>query len=104
MSQETKAATVDELPATTPHGNGNGDAEKAADNRGRLREGPNLIRGKSWPILAFRDGNFGVRLPANWIGIDGRIADGFQPDDRSRRAHLQRDGAAERRRSARKAG
>ncbi|MCE9603265.1 MAG: HAMP domain-containing protein, partial [Planctomycetia bacterium] len=28
-------------------------------------------------IMAFRDGNFSVRLPGNWLGIDGRIAEAF---------------------------
>jgi HAMP domain-containing protein/signal transduction histidine kinase/DNA-binding response OmpR family regulator len=28
-------------------------------------------------IQAFRDGNFAVRLPGNWLGIDGRIAEAF---------------------------
>ena len=28
-------------------------------------------------MLAFRDGDFSVRLPADWDGIDGRIADAF---------------------------
>ena len=28
-------------------------------------------------IVAFRDGNFSVRLPADWAGIDGRIAEAF---------------------------
>ena len=28
-------------------------------------------------IVAFRDGDFSVRLPADWPGIDGRIAETF---------------------------
>src|SRR5213079_3050297 len=28
-------------------------------------------------LVAFRDGDFSVRLPADWGGIDGRIADAF---------------------------
>ena len=28
-------------------------------------------------ILAFRDGDFSVRLPADWVGTDGRIAEAF---------------------------
>ena len=36
---------------------------------------------RSWRILAamvaFRDGNFSVRLPSHWEGIDGRIATAF---------------------------
>src|SRR5580693_3884803 len=74
MSEETKIATADESAAT----NGNGDAEKGVDARNRMREAADshsrqILAG----ILAFRDGNFGVRLPTNWIGIDGRIAEAF---------------------------
>ena len=28
-------------------------------------------------FVAFRDGDFSVRLPADWPGIDGRIAEAF---------------------------
>src|SRR5881392_762843 len=28
-------------------------------------------------MLAFRNGNFGVRLPAGWTGVYGKIADAF---------------------------
>ncbi len=28
-------------------------------------------------FVAFRDGDFSVRLPADWPGIDGRIAETF---------------------------
>ncbi len=28
-------------------------------------------------MVAFRDGDFSVRLPADWDGIDGRIAEAF---------------------------
>ena len=28
-------------------------------------------------IMAFRDGDFSVRLPADWAGTDGRIAEAF---------------------------
>ena len=28
-------------------------------------------------MVAFRDGDFSVRLPADWAGIDGRIAEAF---------------------------
>ena len=28
-------------------------------------------------MVAFRDGNFSVRLPAHWSGIEGRIAEAF---------------------------
>ena len=28
-------------------------------------------------LVAFRDGDFSARLPADWGGIDGRIADAF---------------------------
>ena len=28
-------------------------------------------------MVAFRDGDFSVRLPADWPGVDGRIAEAF---------------------------
>ena len=41
-------------------------------------------------MLAFRDGDFSVRLPADWAGIDGRIAEAFNQtiahDERASRA------------------
>jgi hypothetical protein len=30
-----------------------------------------------WTIAAFRDGNFSVRLPVDWVGTDGQIAEAF---------------------------
>src|SRR5215472_16045772 len=43
--------------------------------------GNGSVDGRSRQILAtmlsFRDGNFSVRLPSNWDGIDGQIAAAF---------------------------
>ena len=47
-----------------PHSTGDGPAE--ARSRQMLAS-----------MLAFRDGNFSVRLPSDWDGIDGQIAAAF---------------------------
>jgi HAMP domain-containing protein/CheY-like chemotaxis protein/putative methionine-R-sulfoxide reductase with GAF domain len=50
----------------------NGKAHGAGDDAAALRSGQLLNA-----ILAFRDGDFSVRLPSNWPGMDGRIAEAF---------------------------
>ena len=55
--------------------NGKSDRLKAvaADNFAAARSGADL-----WAsMLAFRDGDFSARLPTNWSGTDGRIAEAF---------------------------
>ena len=63
----------------------------------RLRHAPSAM-------TAFRDGDFSVRLPADWAGIDGRIAEAFNQAHRARGSHLARSQPAERHASARKGG
>ncbi len=76
MSQETKSGPADNLSVTVV--DENGDSDKAPESRSRLKEAADShSRQILSAILAFRDGNFGVRLPGNWIGIDGRIAAAF---------------------------
>src|ERR1700735_5504707 len=57
---------------------GNGDAAQAAGRAQMLEES---AEARSRQILtafvAFRDGDFSARLPADWPGIDGRIAEAF---------------------------
>ena len=80
MSQETKSGPIEDLSSlsTASVVEGNGDSEKTPDTRGRSKEASDShSRQILAAILAFRDGNFGVRLPANWLGIDGRIAAAF---------------------------
>jgi len=42
-------------------------------------DGPAQARSRQMlaSMLAFRDGNFSVRLPSDWDGIDGQIAAAF---------------------------
>src|SRR5262245_52000089 len=49
-----------------------------ADRRKTISDGvsdlqPQLLTA----LLAYRDGDFAVRLPSNWVGIAGKIADAF---------------------------
>src|ERR1700722_12429857 len=78
MSQEAKSAPVEALTPPAPLASGNGDSEAGAEHSGRLK---GVSDSHSRQILAviqaFRDGNFGVRLPTTWVGIDGRIAEAF---------------------------
>ncbi|WP_410001833.1 HAMP domain-containing protein [Tardiphaga sp. 709] len=50
----------------------NGKATVSVEDAVALRSGQLLNA-----ILAFRDGDFSVRLPSNWPGMDGRIAEAF---------------------------
>src|SRR4051812_35680396 len=50
----------------------NGKAPGAGDDAVALRSGQLLNA-----MLAFRDGDFSVRLPSNWPDLDGRIAEAF---------------------------
>src|ERR1700744_2864073 len=54
--------------ALKSNGKGNGVGEDAAAARSRQ-----LFKA----MTAFRDGDFSVRLPADWPGMDGRIAEAF---------------------------
>ena len=53
-------------------------AEHAADNLHDLAE-TSVARARQLltAMVAFRDGNFSVRLPADWEGVEGRIAEAF---------------------------
>ncbi|HEX4144797.1 MAG TPA: HAMP domain-containing protein [Pirellulales bacterium] len=76
MSSEIKSATVDELPDSLK--DSNDDSGKTPESHGRAKDAADShSRQILSAILAFRDGKFGVRLPENWIGIDGRIAAAF---------------------------
>ncbi|HEV8002469.1 MAG TPA: HAMP domain-containing protein, partial [Planctomycetaceae bacterium] len=55
-------------PTFKSNGKGNGVSEDAVAGRSRQ-----LLMA----MMAFRDGDFSVRLPADWPGIDGRIAEAF---------------------------
>jgi len=44
-----------------------------------ISEDPAAVRSRQLltAVMAFRDGDFSVRLPADWPGTDGRIAEAF---------------------------
>jgi HAMP domain-containing protein len=69
MSETTISSSRKKL-ATALKGNGksNGSGEDVAAARSRQ-----LLTA----VMAFRDGDFSARLPADWPGIDGRIAEAF---------------------------
>ncbi|MET0971578.1 MAG: HAMP domain-containing protein, partial [Tardiphaga sp.] len=67
--RKKSSATPKRFPA--PKKNGKAVAG-AGNDAGALRSGQLLNA-----ILAFRDGDFSVRLPSNWPGMDGRIAEAF---------------------------
>jgi HAMP domain-containing protein/signal transduction histidine kinase/CheY-like chemotaxis protein len=66
-SRKSSAATVTVDGDLSDHGD-NAVPRDSAEHRSRQ-----LLTA----IMAFRDGNFSVRLPGNWLGIDGRIAEAF---------------------------
>ncbi|HEY2837884.1 MAG TPA: HAMP domain-containing protein, partial [Pirellulales bacterium] len=52
--------------------------DRLAEANGDLHESPDArSRQILSAMLAFRDGKFSVRLPADWDGIEGRIAEAF---------------------------
>jgi HAMP domain-containing protein/CheY-like chemotaxis protein/signal transduction histidine kinase len=69
MSETATSRDRKKLPAALKsNGKGNGFGEDLAVTRSRQ-----LLKA----MMAFRDGDFSVRLPADWPGIDGRIAEAF---------------------------
>jgi methyl-accepting chemotaxis protein len=69
MSETTTSRGRKKLPlALKSNGKGNGLGENVAAARSRQ-----LLMA----MMAFRDGDFSVRLPADWQGMDGRIAEAF---------------------------
>src|SRR3978361_1129338 len=66
---ETTTSTV--RKKFSPSNNGNGKAI-GGDNPAAARSRQLLMA-----MVAFRDGDFSVRLPADWPGVDGRIAEAF---------------------------
>src|SRR5262245_152592 len=52
---------------TNGHANGNGHANSAGTDLHILLHG----------LQAMRDGDFSVRLPGNWTGLEGKMADTF---------------------------
>ena len=51
---------------------GNGEGAKFDEDAAGTRSRQLLIA-----VMAFRDGDFSVRLPADWPGMDGKIAEAF---------------------------
>src|SRR3984893_11592886 len=75
MSETTTSRDRKKLrPALKSNGKVNGLGEDLAAARSRQ-----LLMA----MVAFRDGDFSVRLPPDWPGVDGRIAEAFN----QRRAH-----------------
>ena len=58
---------------------GNGASAQVSAGRAQMLEESAEARSRQilTAIVAFRDGDFSVRLPADWSGIDGRIAEAF---------------------------
>lgn len=59
------------MAATAERGYPNGDGADALGSRDAY------LRQILTAILAFREGDFSVRLPADWSGIEGRVAEAF---------------------------
>src|ERR1700689_773309 len=68
MSETTTSRDRKKMPVALSDGKGNGLGEDVAAARSRQ-----LLMA----MMAFRDGDFSVRLPADWPGMDGRIAEAF---------------------------
>jgi HAMP domain-containing protein len=68
MSETTTSAARKKFSSTN---NGNGKAT-GSDDPAAARSRQLLLA-----MVAFRDGDFSARLPADWPGVDGRIAEAF---------------------------
>jgi hypothetical protein len=55
-----------------PRALGNSKSAELSDDSGATRSRHLLTA-----MLAFRDGDFSARLPADWPGTDGRVAEAF---------------------------
>ena len=76
MNQQTKSSPVEE-PSTTAVLDTNGTTHPTNDEIHSADSADTRSRVILNAMVAFRDGNFSVRLPADWAGIDGRIAEAF---------------------------
>jgi HAMP domain-containing protein/CheY-like chemotaxis protein len=65
--EKSEKAAVEGAPVTAAPSNGSGPHHHNGDEMHVLLEA----------MLALRDGNFSVRMPAGWVGIHGKIADAF---------------------------
>src|SRR3978361_532329 len=67
MSETTIVRDRKKSGSTTP-----GNGKHFGDDPGAIRSRQLLTA-----MLAFRDGDFSVRLPADWPGSEGRVAEAF---------------------------
>ena len=68
-SQSLATATAEAEPSPNPNPKNNNGASTASD-------GPSLAVILSC-LQTMRDGDFSVRLPGSWTGLEGKIADTF---------------------------
>ena len=76
MNQQTKSSPVEE-PSTTAVLDTNGTTHPTNDEIHSADSADTRSRVILNAMVAFRDGNFSVRMPSDWSGIDGRIAEAF---------------------------
>jgi HAMP domain-containing protein/CheY-like chemotaxis protein/signal transduction histidine kinase len=75
MSKQTASATQEKTDR--PGSNGDAPARGARESQRGKQNGGSHLQHLLTAMVAFRDGNFSTRLPSDWSGIEGRIAEAF---------------------------
>src|SRR4051794_33397080 len=73
----SSAVTLDNGKAVEPKNGGRPKGRPIAEDHATWDQAEGRSRQILAAIMAFRDGNFSIRLPTDWAGTDGRIAEAF---------------------------
>jgi len=74
MKRTTRAGADAQQSSAVALADANGSVNGQA---GQLRQSQPEIRALLHGLQAMRDGDFSVRLPGDWTGLEGKIADAF---------------------------
>jgi HAMP domain-containing protein/CheY-like chemotaxis protein/signal transduction histidine kinase len=75
MSKQTAIAAQEKTDREDS--NGDAPARGARESQRTKQNGGSHLQHLLTAMLAFRDGNFSTRLPSDWSGLEGRIAEAF---------------------------
>ncbi|HEV3303557.1 MAG TPA: HAMP domain-containing protein, partial [Planctomycetaceae bacterium] len=75
MSKQTATATQEKTDR--PGSNDDAPARGARESQRGKQNGGSHLQHLLTAMVAFRDGNFSTRLPSDWSGLEGRIAEAF---------------------------
>jgi HAMP domain-containing protein/CheY-like chemotaxis protein/signal transduction histidine kinase len=75
MSKQTASATQEKMDREDS--NGDVPARGPRESQRSKQNGGSHLQHLLTAMVAFRDGNFSTRLPSDWSGLEGRIAEAF---------------------------